>query len=101
MNAKEKKTVSRMIGIYCRAKHHQKRALCDECRQLEEYCHTRLERCPFKENKPTCKKCAIHCYQEVYKEKIREIMRFSGPRMVFYHPIEAIKHLLHGILSRL
>lgn len=27
------------------------------------------------------------------REKIREVMRFSGPRMIIHHPIEAIRHL--------
>jgi hypothetical protein len=30
------------------------------------------------------------------REKIREIMRFSGPRMIFYHPIMAIRHLIES-----
>jgi hypothetical protein len=28
------------------------------------------------------------------REKIREVMRFSGPRMIFHHPIMAIRHLI-------
>ena len=28
------------------------------------------------------------------RNKIREVMRFSGPRMIFHHPILAIKHLV-------
>jgi hypothetical protein len=30
------------------------------------------------------------------REKIKEIMRFSGPRMIFYHPIMAIRHLIES-----
>jgi hypothetical protein len=30
------------------------------------------------------------------KEKIREVMRFSGPRMIFYHPVMAIRHLVES-----
>lgn len=96
MNDKEKKTVSLMIRIYCRAKHKSKN-VCEECSELEEYAHARLERCPFKEEKPACKDCKIHCYKPIYKEKIREVMRFAGPRMIFYHPWEAIKHLLKTV----
>ena len=29
-------------------------------------------------------------------EKIREVMRFSGPRMIFYHPYLAIKHVIES-----
>jgi hypothetical protein len=30
------------------------------------------------------------------REKIREVMRFSGPRMIFYHPITAIRHVIES-----
>lgn len=91
MNEKEKSVVSLMIRIYCQAKHKQ-HTLCESCRQLENYAYIRLERCPFKEKKPACKQCIIHCYKPVYKNKIRKVMRFSGPRMIFYHPLEAFRH---------
>ena len=29
-----------------------------------------------------------------YERKIKTVMRFSGPRMLFYHPIMAIRHLI-------
>ncbi len=93
MNDKEKSTVSKMIRIYCRSKHEQLDILCLDCLKLEDYAHKRLENCPFGENKPVCKKCRIHCYKTEYKEKTREVMRFSGPRMLLHHPIDAIKHL--------
>lgn len=28
------------------------------------------------------------------REKIREVMRFSGPRMIFHHPVAAIRHVI-------
>lgn len=93
MNAREKRTVSRMIHIYCRSKHGRQPMLCDDCRALETYAHQRLERCAFGEGKPACRQCPIHCYKPAYKEKIREVMRFAGPRMLFYHPIDALVHL--------
>ena len=27
-------------------------------------------------------------------EKMRAVMRWAGPRMMLYHPIEAIRHLI-------
>ena len=30
----------------------------------------------------------------VMREKIREVMRFSGPRMIYSHPITAIRHVI-------
>ncbi len=93
MNDKEKETVSAMIRIYCRLKHRQQDKLCYYCRQLEIYAHERLERCPYKGNKPVCRKCPIHCYKPEFKKKIKEVMRFSGARMIFYYPLDMIRHL--------
>lgn len=28
------------------------------------------------------------------RDQIREVMRFSGPRMLFYHPIIALRHMI-------
>ena len=94
MNTYEKDTVSKMIRIYCRLKHKQKNSLCPDCRNLEDYAHNRLERCTFGENKPACEKCTVHCYKPQYREKIREVMRFAGLRMLFFYPADAFKHFL-------
>jgi hypothetical protein len=92
MNESEKRVVYRMITIYCRSKHKPEKGLCSECESLNNYALQRLERCPFGENKPTCGSCTIHCYKSDMQIRIKEVMRFSGPRMLFIHPIEAIKH---------
>ena len=94
MNETEKKTVAKMIRIYCAAKHGTSKDLCAECVKLNEYAQKRLERCTFGENKPTCGKCPVHCYKPDMKMKIKEVMRFAGPRMLFYSPVVAIRHLL-------
>ena len=31
------------------------------------------------------------------KKKMREAMRYAGPRMMWYHPIAAIKHLIREL----
>ena len=89
----EKRTVRLMIGLYC-SHHHVGDGMCDECRSLAEYCDQRLDHCRFGEHKPTCKKCPVHCYKPAMRERIRQVMRYSGPRMLFRHPIASIKHLL-------
>ncbi len=37
--------------------------------------------CPY-HPKPACKKCHTHCYGPGYREKIREVMRYSGKRLI-------------------
>lgn len=92
MNAEEKKIVTRMVSIYCRSAHGSKAQLCNECNALLTYAHQRLEHCPFGEEKPTCASCPIHCYKSGMRLKIKEVMRIAGPRMLFLHPIDAVKH---------
>jgi len=86
-----------MIGIYCREKHGTRDALCDECRRLLEYAMLRLSRCPFQEGKTTCGNCRVHCYKPEMRDKIREVMRFAGPRMLRHYPLLALGHMLDGL----
>ena len=92
---REKETVSLMIRLYCRKKHGSKE-LCAECAALEAYARQRSDNCPFMETKTFCSNCKVHCYKKDMREKIREVMRFSGPRMIFHHPIMAIRHVIES-----
>ena len=91
---KEKEVVTLMIRLYCRKKHGTKTGLCTECADLAEYACDRSDHCPFMENKTFCSNCKVHCYKPDMREKIREVMRFSGPRMMLYHPVMAVQHLV-------
>ena len=35
----------------------------------------------------------VYCYHPKMRQKIKEVMRFAGPRMIWYHPIWTLKHL--------
>jgi len=89
---REKLTVEKMIHIFCELKHNGK--LCSNCTEMLDYANERLDRCPYKNGKPACIDCPIHCYNKIMREKIREIMRFSGPKMLFRHPYLALMHLV-------
>ena len=90
---REKETVSLMIRLYC--KHKEKNSeLCTSCAELETYAHRRLSLCKYGNNKTACKNCPTHCYRKDMQEKIRQVMIFSGPRMLIYSPMEALRHLL-------
>ncbi|MFH1382135.1 MAG: nitrous oxide-stimulated promoter family protein [Chloroflexota bacterium] len=92
---RESKTVSVMVALYCRKQHHR-RSLCSECRELLDYALRRLEKCPFHEGKTTCAKCPVHCYQPQRREQIRAVMRYSGPRLLYRHPLLTVLHLIDG-----
>lgn len=99
---REKNVIGQMIEIYCR-KHHggvvrrDEGGICDECRAVLEYAMRRLENCPKGNAKSSCRKCEIHCYSAANREKIRAVMRYVGPRMLFIHPWSALRHLFYEL----
>lgn len=93
---KEKRIVGEMIKLYCKKQHKVKKGLCPECQALKKYAELRSDKCPFMENKTFCSNCKVHCYNKEMREKIRQVMRFSGPRMIFHHPVMAINHLIQS-----
>jgi hypothetical protein len=104
---RERRTIDAMIALYCRTHHRtgdrtggdrtSGDCLCDECSELQDYARARLRRCPYQEAKPTCANCPIHCYRPEMRERVREVMRFAGPRMLLRRPILALLHLLDGL----
>lgn len=90
---REKQLVFQMIALYCK-KQHGGKSLCPDCAALDAYARQRSDRCPFMETKTFCSNCKVHCYKPEMREKIRAVMRFSGPRMLFHHPVIAIRHMI-------
>src|SRR3989304_5041418 len=71
--AREKRTIRAMVEIYCRA-HHD----------------------PNGGDKTNCAQCSAHCYKPAMRVRVKEIMRFAGPRMACRHPILALRHQLRS-----
>lgn len=93
---REKEVITLMIKLYCEKKHKSKRdELCAECVELLEYAHKRLTNCKFQNEKSTCSRCPIHCYKKDMRIKVKDVMRFSGPRILIYRPIEFLRHALN------
>ena len=95
----EKVTVSRMIGLYCKKRHHQKK-LCTNCQDLHDYAMQRLDKCVFGNKKTVCAKCPVHCYKHDRREEIREVMIFGGPQMLLYHPWLALLHTYRSLSGK-
>lgn len=100
---REKRTVLFMIRIYCRNHHitdlpHRENesaeqyGLCPSCNELLAYAWKRLTHCRFGESKTTCERCAVHCYKPDKRDAIRRVMREVGPKMLYKHPIVALRH---------
>jgi len=93
---REYRTLRAMAGIFCHDIHGEDDGLCDECRDLLEYATRRLDRCVFGDDKPTCANCTVHCYSRDMRERVRDVMRYAGPRMLLRHPWLGISHVIDG-----
>ena len=91
---REKRTVGIMIKMYCDHDHDKRSSICRDCDELFEFANDRINLCIYQEDKPVCSECQIHCYRKDMREKIKTVMRFAGPRMIFRHPILGIRHLI-------
>ncbi|MFV0527891.1 MAG: nitrous oxide-stimulated promoter family protein [Lachnospiraceae bacterium] len=98
----EQKTIQSMVQIYCTA-HHKPGGhgeMCQDCTQLVAYAAMRSAKCPFGEQKTFCSNCRVHCYEPMKREKIRAVMRYAGPRMLWTHPLLALAHARETILRK-
>jgi len=110
---KDVKILVRFIQVYCHAKHDRRVAgevqlpqelqprlrsagtICPECAELLEHGIKKRTLCPLNP-KPSCKKCHIHCYGPAYRQKIREIMAFSGRKLLLRGRIDYLWHYFHN-----
>lgn len=96
----EQNLVEEMIRLYCRKKHRSGKTICEDCQNLIQYARERVNRCPFMESKSFCSNCEVHCYNASMREKIRQVMRYCGPRLIFYHPRVAVEHIFSTLRKR-
>lgn len=90
---KEKQMIETMITLYCR-KHHKNKQLCDQCLSLIKYSHKHLDNCRYGQDKHFCGQCPTPCYGQEQRAQIKEVMGFSGPRMILYNPKAVLKHII-------
>jgi hypothetical protein len=94
---REKRTILVMIEIFCRGNHGSVGDMCSDCQQLYDFALQRIDKCLYLEDKPSCAKCPTHCYKPAMRERIREVMRYSGPRMILSQPWLTIWHYIDEI----
>ena len=105
---KEKLSVSYMIALYCKKMHKDcdrdcmgycRELICIDCADLDSYACLRTDKCAHMLTKSSCSNCKTPCYKPQMRQKIKQVMRFSGPRMFFVHPIIAILYLIRKVKS--
>ena len=113
LNEKKEKDIKILrdfVAIYCRETHREADKaqfagddiglpagcvaaveLCDECNKLLKHGIVKLLLCQY-DPKPMCKKCQTHCYAPGYREKVREVMRFSGMYLIKHGRVDLLVH---------
>ena len=106
------RVLARMICVYCRDKHasaEKTRAygqghdferitgssveVCPDCAKLLAHALVKRSTCPLVP-KPACKHCPRHCYHPTYRQRIREVMKYSGRKLALAGRIDFLFHLL-------
>ena len=108
---KDLKILALFTSVYCRAHHAGPYAIpdmaeaelrrlplhqypvCAECAAFLAYAFARRLRCPLEE-KPACKHCPVHCYKPGHRDKVREIMHFSGRHLIRRGRLDLLWHYL-------
>ncbi|MEE9400315.1 MAG: nitrous oxide-stimulated promoter family protein [Dehalococcoidales bacterium] len=111
--SKDIKVLGNFVSIFCRENHHDNNKgafpisdarlynslgnkdliLCPDCQKLLNHGIAKLLLCPY-DPKPMCKKCETHCYAPGYRERIREVMKFSGLYSVKHGRLDLLIHYL-------
>jgi len=102
---KDIKLLGKFVEVYCAVKHREaehapfdlpgdlgSRILCPECASFLEYAITRRLVCPLEAEKPTCKHCRIHCYDQQRRAQVREIMSYVVRRLVMRGRLDYLWH---------
>lgn len=90
----EMDTIQKMLLVYCRDVHSgDKQEICSQCLELFKYAQERMDKCVYGDNKPVCSECPVHCYKPAMREEVRKVMRYAGPRMIWYSPILAVRYM--------
>jgi len=110
---KDIRVLSDFVAVFCREKHDgaskkpvslkdvrlerclgsRELRLCGDCAKLLQHGVAKLLICPY-DPKPMCKKCRTHCYAPGYRERVREVMRFSGLYLVKHGRLDMVFHYL-------
>lgn len=94
---KEYKIVETMIDMYCEDHNISERNLVNDPISLSMYVEHRIKHCIWGNEKTTCGQCTTHCYTPKMREAIKKVMKYSGPRMIYRHPLMALYHLYYSL----
>lgn len=101
---KDIRIIGRFTQVWCAGHRHPERApydlpgdlpplsLCPDCASFMAYAVARRLSCPLEAEKPSCKHCRIHCYAPQQRALVRQIMAWSGRRMIMRGRLDYLWH---------
>lgn len=105
LQKKDISLIGKFVEVYCAGKHTDmekqpfhlpehlgQRRMCAECAMFMAYAVARRLKCPLEAEKPSCKHCRIHCYAKPQLEKVKEIMAYSGKKLMLSGRLDYIWH---------
>ena len=105
--SKDIRLIGTFVETYCAGKHGRidrarfvmpdglgYRLLCADCAGFMEYAITKRLNCPLEADKPSCKRCRIHCYSGPQRDKIRVVMAYAGRKLIVRGRIDYLWHYL-------
>lgn len=103
--SKDIRLIGKFVEVYCFGKHPGaartpfvlaagvgERSLCPECAAFLAYATARRLKCPLEAEKPSCKHCRTHCYAKPQLAKVKEIMAYSGRKLMLRGRLDYIWH---------
>lgn len=86
--------MEKMVHLHCRSKHGSAgHSLCSDCAALLDYMQRRTDCCPRMADKMFCSGCPHPCYRPDMRTKVRAVMRYAAPRMLWHDPLLVIRHV--------
>jgi hypothetical protein len=105
LQKKDIRLIGKFVEVYCSGNHGTsecspfplpedlgERRLCAECAEFMAYAVARRMKCPLEAEKPSCKHCRIHCYNKANLAKVKEIMAYSGKKLMMRGRLDYIWH---------
>jgi len=102
---KDLRLIGKFVEVYCSGRHGEierlpfqlpaglgQRSLCAGCDEFMAYAVAKRLNCPLEVEKPSCKKCRIHCYAKAQRELVREIMAYSGRKLMLRGRLDYVWH---------
>ena len=94
---RETESLLKMVEIFCNGHHGFDGELCDDCRDLSENAMACVSLCPYGAGKPVCGRCPTNCFPDGNYARIKTVMRYAGPKMLYKHPLLTAIHLFDAM----